>query len=346
LPLLPPESPMGDAPAARHRTLFTVVALILVVLGVLSAMDLSNQTYTGYFTDGDNKVTLVEAGSPAATAGLQVGDMIKSINGVAVTDTKGLINMHRAAVGATWPMVLERGGQTVNAQIIFAALPDKDTYVTRAATVLGLCYLGFTLWAYFAAPTTATALLAFFGLSFGLSFLGTPYFESPAVRTAVNTIVTDFLLLGVAALVHFLLAFPTRRPFLDRPSGTKILYAPAVVLAVLTTGFSIVQPDSTSAVNVLFRTVFNVVLAGYFLVAIVVLLRRFSAASAAERTAHGLGLMLAGAVIGLGPLLISSIVGLVSPTTVLPQSQYWFLTLGLIPIAFSVAAIRSSRSKT
>ena len=37
---------MSDAPAARHRTLFTVLALIIVVLGVMSAMDLSNQTYT------------------------------------------------------------------------------------------------------------------------------------------------------------------------------------------------------------------------------------------------------------------------------------------------------------
>ncbi|HVT38607.1 MAG TPA: PDZ domain-containing protein [Gemmatimonadaceae bacterium] len=334
---------MSDVPAAKYRTLFTVVALSLVVLGVMSAMDVSNQTYTGYFTDGNNKVTLVDAGSPAAAAGLQVGDMIKSLNGVAVTDTKGFINMHRPAVGAAWPMVLERGGQTVNVTITMAALRDQDVYVTRAATMLGFCFLGFTLWAYFAAPGAATAALAVFGLSWGFAFLGTPYFESPALRNAVNTLVFDLILLGDALLVYFLLASPSRRPFLDRPSAMKILYVPAVVVAVLFTGFSIVQPEATSAVNVFFRTVGNATLAGYFLVAIIVLFRRFSATPAADRAAHGLGLMLAGAVLGLGPLLVSGIVNLVSPSTVLPGAQYWFLPLGLIPIAFSIAAVRSAR---
>lgn len=336
---------MSDAQGAKYRNLFLIVSVILLVLGALSAMDVKNQTYTGFQTDGNNKVTMVEEGGPAAAAGLQAGDVLTSVNGIAVTDTKGFFNLHRATVGATRPYVVQRGGQAVTFEITQAALSTRYVYVARAVTLLGLCYLGFTLWAYFSAPGAATVVLAWFGLSFGQSFLGTPYFESPVVRNAISTISTSIVLLGIAALVHFLLAFPTRRPLLERPSGTKLLYGPAIVVSLVNIGFSILQPDSTSGLNIFFRTLFTLLIAGYFLAAIVVLFRRYGAATPADRAAHGLGLMLAGAMIGLGPLLVLQIVTLLSPSTFLPQSQFYFLTLGLIPIAFSIAAVRSAGGK-
>lgn len=336
---------MSDAQGAKYRNLFLIVSVILLVLGALSAMDVKNQTYTGFQTDGNNKVTMVEEGGPAAAAGLQAGDVLTSVNGIAVTDTKGFFNLHRATVGATRPYVVQRGGQAVTFEITQAALSTRYVYVARAVTLLGLCYLGFTLWAYFSAPGAATVVLAWFGLSFGQSFLGTPYFESPVVRNAISTISTSIVLLGIAALVHFLLAFPTRRPLLERPSGTKLLYGPAIVVSLVNIGFSILQPDSTSGLNIFFRTLFTLLIAGYFLAAIVVLFRRYGAATPADRAAHGLGLMLAGAIIGLGPLLVLQIVTLLSPSTFLPQSQFYFLTLGLIPIAFSIAAVRSAGGK-
>ncbi len=336
---------MSDAQGAKYRSLFLIVSVILLVLGALSAMDVKNQTYTGFQTDGNNKVTMVEEGGPAAAAGLQAGDVLTSVNGIAVTDTKGFFNLHRATVGATRPYVVQRGGQAVTFEITQAALSTRYVYVARAVTLLGLCYLGFTLWAYFSAPGAATVVLAWFGLSFGESFLGTPYFESPVLRNAISTISTSIVLLGIAALVHFLLAFPTRRPLLERPSGTKLLYGPAIVVSLVNIGFSILQPDSTSGLNIFFRTLFTLLIAGYFLAAIVVLFRRYGAATPADRAAHGLGLMLAGAIIGLGPLLVLQIVTLLSPSTFLPQSQFYFLTLGLIPIAFSIAAVRSAGGK-
>jgi hypothetical protein len=333
---------MSDAQGAKYRNLFLIVSVILLALGAMAARDVKNQTYTGFQTDGNNKVTMVEEGGPAAAAGLQAGDVLTSVNGIAVTDTKGFFNLHRAAVGATWPYVIQRGGQAMTLEITQAALSTRYVYVARAATLLGFCYLGFTLWAYLSAPGAATVVLAWFGLSFGQSFLGTPYFESPAVRNAISTINTSIVLLGIAALVHFLLAFPTRRPLLERPSGAKLLYGPAIVVSLVNIGFSILQPDSTSGLNIFFRTLFTLLIAGYFLAAIVVLFRRYGAATPADRAAHGLGLMLAGAIIGLGPLLVLQIVTLLSPSTFLPQSQFYFLTLGLIPIAFSIAAVRSA----
>lgn len=335
---------MNGAQSATHRNLFLGLSVILLALGVLSAMDVKSQTYTGFQTDGNNKVTMVEAGGPAVGAGLQVGDVLSSVNGIAVSDTKGFINLRRADVGANWPYVVQRAGQAVRLEITQAPVPPKYVYVARAATLLGLCFLGFTLWAYVAAPGAATTMLALFGLSFGQTFLGTPYFESPVMRSAVSTISLAIVLLGTVLLLHFLLAFPTRRPLLERPSGTKLLYGPAIVVSLIVIGVSVLKPASTSGLNIFFRTVFTLFLAGYFLAAIVVLFRRYGAATPTDRAAHGLGLMLAGAIIGLGPLIVLEVATLLSPSTFLPQSQFYFLTLGLIPIAFAIAAVRSARA--
>lgn len=333
---------MNAAPGARHKTTFLVLAAVVIVLGVLSALDVSKQTYTGLLTDGDNGVISVEAGSPAATAGLQVGDRLKSVNGVAVTDTKGSIAMHRPAVGDVWPYVVSRGGQDVSLQVGNAALPSSRMLTARAATVLGLLFVAFTLWAYLTVPNAATTVLALFGLSFGLAFLGIPYFESPSVRNAIGALVTVVVLLGIAAILHFLLAFPTRRPMIDRPNGLRLIYWPAVALSVILLGFTIVQPDATSKINVMFRTLFNLFIAGYFLAALVTLFRRYGAATPEDRARYGLGLMLVGAVVGLGPLLVSGVIGLVAPRIVLPGSQYYFLTLALIPLTFALAASKGT----
>ncbi len=91
---------------------------------------------------------------------------------------------------------------------------------------------------------------------------------------------------------------------------------------------------------------FGLFIAGYFGLALISIIRNFSRATPDERTADGLGLMLLGTLIGLLPVTISSIVGLVAPTVVLPGSQYYFLTLILIPITFAAAAIKSAQAES
>jgi hypothetical protein len=89
--------------------------------------------------------------------------------------------------------------------------------------------------------------------------------------------------------------------------------------------------------------------AGYFLSAIVLLIWRYVAANRADRAKHGLGIMLLGTLAAFVPLLLYPVV-----TRLWPGSTRYYqiiastysppLTLVLIPIAFSVAAVRSARS--
>jgi len=334
---------MSDGPA-RHKTTFLTLAALIVIWAILGTFDVRNLTYTGYLTDGDNTVVQVTSGSPAEAAGLRVGDYIRSIGGISVEDTKAQFRQPRPAVGEVRTYVVERDGASVSLDVQNAALPGSQKAVTFVAALVGLAFLVCGLWAYLTAPSPATALLALLGLCFAPALLTSPYFASSALRAVQGSVITTVVLLGFAVLMHFLLSFPERRTFLARPNAAAIMYAPAAVVALTLVVFLVLQPAATSGVNVFFRMLFGLFIAGYFGVSLVALIRSYAKAGVQARAAHGLTLMLLGAVLGLGLLLISALVGLVLPRVVLPGQQYYFLALVLIPITFAAAAVRSARA--
>lgn len=334
---------MRDAARGRHRTTFLVLAVLIAVSGLFTSMDVRNQTSTGYLTDGNNTVTQVTAGGPAAAAGMQVGDRIRSIGGIAAEDMRSLRERPRPAVGERWAIEVERAGTPVTLDVVNGPLPPRDMLVARLATLIGLCYLGFGLWAYFAAPSAGTTMLAVFGLLFGWAFMGVPYFASPALRTLANSLIFTGILIGFAALLHFLLLFPggTR---LEPPARRWLVYAPAVATAVFFIALDITLPDATSGLNNFVRLLINGLIVGYFVACLIVLFRKFARATPAERSQHGTSLMLAGALLGLIPLILSGAIALFAPRVVLPGGQYYFLSLAFIPITFAIAAVRAARA--
>ncbi len=72
--------------------------------------------------------------------------------------------------------------------------------------------------------------------------------------------------------------------------------------------------------------------------------RNYTRADEATRESRALGMMLVGVMLGLLPVTLTSLVGLVSPQTVIPTGQYWFLTLAAIPVTFALAAVRGSEN--
>ena len=57
-----------------------------------------------------------------------------------------------------------------------------------------------------------------------------------------------------------------------------------------------------------------------------------------------LNLLLVGAVVGLGPSLVISVVGLIAPQVVVPGAQFLPLGIGVLPVTFALAAVRVGRS--
>lgn len=333
---------MNQSHPGRHRTLFSVLAVAIIVWGAIGAFDLAKQPFSGYTTDGNNTVIQVTEDGPAAAAGLRVGDYIRRIGGIAVEESRALNERGRPAIGETQGFVVERDGQTVTLDLQYTGLPKAQLTLAYLASLLGLCFLGFGLWSYVAAPRSATTALAVFGLCFGLAFVTGPYFESAGLRTFVGAVITTFVVMGFAVLLHFLLMFPERRPVLDR--SLWIVYGPAGAVALMILWLSFAQPDATSVLNIVVRTVIGLFVAGYFVASLMTLMGSYRRASPEARDAQGLQLMVTGAMLGLVPLTVAVVVSVVSPRTVLPAGQYYFLTLGLIPIGFAVATVRSARA--
>jgi len=327
------------------RTLLLLAAAVVIVFGVLGLLDLRNVPWSGYWNDPGNHVIRVFPDSPAERAGFQVGDRIRSSGGIATEDTRALTRRPRAKIGETWSFVVERDGETRELELTFAGQPSGNTWRGVGAFVTGLCFLLFCLWAYLVTPSPATRLLALFGLCFGVAFLPGPYSSSFFLRTLGGAFATVVVVLGFAFLVHYLQLFPRRRPLLEKRWALGLIYAPALVIAVFLLFLIIVQPEGTSALTSISTALVSLFIVGYFGWALVTILRSFFGAGPEERSRHGLGLVLAGVIVGLLPIMLSSLLRAVAPQVVLPGVQYYALALVLIPITLSIAAVRSGRAE-
>lgn len=322
------------------KNLLVVLAVVAVVFGVFGLIDLGNVPYSGYFSNVNSEVTKVFPDGPAAAGGLEVGDVIKTSGGISVDDTKAIVRRPRAEIGSTRTLVVDRGGETVEVDITFAEQPGRNRITTYLAFVIALCFLGFGVWAYSRAPGPATLRLALFGLCFGTAFVPAPYSDSYFLRNLGGNLATTFVVLGFAFMIHFLLLFPKRRAFLDKPAATKIIYGPAIVVALYFLYLGFVQPDFTGGMRTLTGLVVGVFIVGYFGWSLVTVIQSFKRATPEERSNEGVSLMLYGTLIALLPVTISNLVSTVAPSVTLPGFQYYGLLLGLIPITFALAAAK------
>ncbi len=333
---------METLDVSRFRKPLLVVSVLLVVWGVLGALDIRNQTYRGFVTDGNNTITQVSDGSPANVAGLETGDHIRSVGGIAVGDRAAAVQRSRPEVGEVRTFEVERDGQVLSFELAYAALPTDIALGRYGVVLVGFLFLVCGVWAFLGAPTKRTMLLAVLGIAFSTGLMVGPYFSSAAVRTVVGVVVLLMIVVGFAVLTHFLLVFPKRKRTLERRGMTWAVYAPAAVVGCLSVWF-LVAPAATSAVNVFFRALFGLFVVIYFGASLISLIHSYVKANAQDRAANGLNLLLAGAIVGLGPSLVISIVGLVAPQVVVPGAQFLPLGIGVLPVALALAAVKGER---
>lgn len=324
--------------ASQYKTGLLVFAVVVILWAIMGAMDINKATQVGYNTDGNNTITQVYDGGPAKAAGLQVGDFLVSIDGISTADAAAFSKLPRPALGQVRTFLVDRGGQEVSMDITSGPLLQRTKNIGYAATLISLCYIGFTLMAYLASQNRATLVLAFMGCALGLAFAGGPYIESAGARSIVITVQSIIVVTGVGALLHFLLVFPNPREFINKDNATKILYSPALAWSLMVAYRQLLTPEATSALNNFTNILAGLVFGGYLVGSIVVMLQNHSRASAEVRDARGLNTMMIGTLVGMLPVTITTVIGIFSPQTVLPGQDYYFLTLILIPVTWSMAA--------
>ena len=347
---------MTGSQTARYKTPFLALAVLFLIWGALGVIDQRKVPYSGYITDGNNTVTRVDPGSPADRAGLQVGDNIRSIAGIPVENARALAARPRPAIGETWTLVVDRyatapvtseaSPTTRNVDLTFTGLQAKQKFLVFAATLIGLCFIVFGLWPYMKVPSRSATLLALVGLFLGVAFFGGPYLQSYVLRSTAFAVLTVLIILSLAFLLHYMIEFPRPKAILARKYTLKAVYVPAILVALFGLFIFIFQPTATSTLNIIARSLFGLLLVAYFGLAVIAMIHSYAKADARQRSAYGLNLMLLGVLVGLLPITVAALVGVIAPRDVLPGADFYFLTLVLIPLALAVATMKKEAAPT
>lgn len=321
-------------------------AAAAVALGVLGVADLRRQASAGIWWGPGNTVIRVFDGSPAEAAGIRLGDRVHSIDGIPIEDTRQRVRRPRVEIGETRVYEIERDGERIEIPITYGPLLPRMLVLSLGDAATGACFLLFGLWAYFKAPSTATRLLALVGVCFGIPLLPAPWFDSFAVRAAAEAIGTTLIVFAFAFLLHFVLAFPYARSWLERPISRPVIYAPATLLALVFLYLIGFQPDATHGLQTFVSTFANLVLAGYFGASAWIMVSSFRQTHPDERNGRGISFMLLGTLLGMLPLAVAAFLRVVFPQFLLPGIEFYSLTLVLVPISFALAAVKSPPSPT
>jgi len=321
---------------SKYGMAINVVAILFIIWGILGMMDAKNYTHSGYFTGDDWSVLNVEEGSPAEAAGLQVGDVLKSTGGIAVTDSKALSARERAAIGETREFVIDRNGEEVTLQLTYAALPDDNKTNNMIGFIIGVLFVVAGVYANFKHKSDLSAAFAIFSICFGFLFLGGPYLGTGFFSTLLNILSTAVVLFSFTALVIYMLRYPPESAFLSG-KNKKLIYVPMLVILAIIVVLEVSQMNNSATLNTVMRLLFGAFIISYFLIAVITQIRKFNNADATEKSSNGLTLMLIGTIIGIVPILIYFTIGTISPGTDLPGNDYVLFTFAAIPIFFTIA---------
>jgi hypothetical protein len=323
----------------KNGGILKIAAVLFIIWGILGLMDAKNYSYSGYSTDGNNKIIQVKEGSPAEAAGMQVGDVIKSYDGISVIDSKAFSKRKRTEIGQTVEIVVDRNGEEQTLAVTYTALPNKNSTLNITRFIMGLIFIVLGLYVDLKKKTALSFAFAVFAVFFGFIWFNGPYINPGFLNEFVDSISIALIMFAFVALARFILQYPPESSFLSG-GNSRWTYVPAAVMVLIIWILNFAQPDSTSTLKVTLRTLFGVVIIFYFGLALITLIRKYSKASAEERKSSGLNQMLLGTVLGLLPFLISFTITIISPATILPGDDYMFLTFAFIPIFFSMALLQ------
>lgn len=326
---------MSNHDASQYKTPLIIAAAVVAIYGIFGWMDVGNYAQGGWNTDGNNTVTQVLPGSPAEAGGLMAGDFIVSLGGIASSDAKAQLRRERPKIGETWEFVVERDGETLSLDVTFGEPVAQRKLIAHTSFLVGFCFIGFTIWAYLQKQTASTEALAIAGTLASLLFIAGPYFGSYTLRNLDSALVNILLFLGVASLLNFLLVHL-------RSSSNRLIYVPGLAAGLFIAYRILAAPEATSALNTFSNIFIGIIIAFYLIASLVTVYKGYSSASPEDRASQGLNLMLIGALIGLLPSAIATVVAIFAPQVVLPGGNFYFLTLVALPITWSMAVLKGA----
>ena len=327
----------------RHKTLCSILAVVLLIWGAFGALEITKQPYTGYTTSPDNVVTQVRAGSPTEAAGLQVGDTVTKIDGHSVGSVAGFFERGQPAIGSQGSVTVQRNGSEQTLKFNYAAQPTADMLATSGIGVLiGLAFLILGLMAYLKHPTRLSRLFCALSLMLALLYLPAPFIASSVLRRLIFAAIAFIVGVMLATLLYYCLSFPREKELLaSRPWLRQAIFLVAPLLGLFFAFINLMTPNIGPRKSMLISTMVGVIYGGYILLSILAVIFSYLKASAEERRASGLNLIMLGLVIGWGPLVIAILYHTLLPHAGdLPGERFWGVTTIAVPIGMALALMK------
>lgn len=325
--------------------IFIPLAVIIIFIGVLGILDLKKEAYAGFTYGGYSKIAIIEPGSPAERAGLKVGDVVKSMEGIEFGDAAEMRRPY-PAIGETRNFIVEREGREVSLDITYSGLPKSD-FMSRiiVQSVLGICFLICGLLAYYKHPSRETTVFAFFGSCFGLHALHLNLTINPYPWSVIYDIVRVIIfLLGFTALLHFTLLFPKTKKIMEKKIWSRILYLPPIPIFLYILIVTVFETDFTRTQFTLLQAYLVLFIVGYLILAVISLIQSLVKSTPEERRSAGLNIMLTGTLIAILPMIIGIFLTTINPSLSPPGEDYYVLTGMFLPLSWLWAVMKKEKS--
>jgi hypothetical protein len=317
------------------KPVFLGMAVVALVLSAIGIWDVSRSPYSGYRLSADYRVVRVDAGSPAAEAGIRVGDRITNIDGVTTERLYQLSKLSRAEIGENQKLTLQRSDSEFAATVTPTALPTGNWILVRVKNVMGLLMIAIGFAVFKRRPGKEVSLFFLFNLFVALAFITPPYFESVGLRRAVALNFLVFLTLGLAFFLHLTVIFPKPKPLVQETPLELFIYGPVPLMALAYSALRLFQPDADLLLNVVLQNAFGLLVLMCLGFAVAAVINSHWIAGDSERASTRT--MLIGALLGTIPVAAGLLTDSFLPYTALPLSDFYALPVILVTLAFGKA---------
>ncbi len=195
---------------------------------------------------------------------------------------------------------------------------------------------------YLKNPTRLSTSFCSLSLLFAVALFQAPYLASSLPRRIIGSVLSMLLAILLAVLLNYCLNFPSTKTIMIRhPWLRQASYLVAVAWGMMLATINITTPSMWGRRMLVLSIINGLIIGGYVLLSVISVIHSYGKASAEDRKATGLNLMLLGLVIGFAPILLAILLHTFIPhMTDLPGERFYGMTMLAIPIGMSLALMK------
>ena len=315
----------------RFKFLFLGMTLVALGLSLIGMWDVRSTPYSGYELSSDYKVVRVAPTSPAALAGVKVGDRLIEVGGVPTQKLYQLSQLSRPKIGEEQQIAVLRGQVRHDLSLRPVPLPFGERLILWSKNLMALAMMAAGCVVFWKRPNKVSSLFLLFNLFAALAFMTPPYFESFMLRKMVALNFLVFLTMGLALFLHLTLVFPKPKPTVADTPVELFIYFPVPIMAIFYLALRLFQPEVDLLLNQALHYAFGLLVSMCVALALAALVHSFWTALSPNRLY--LGIVLLGSLIGLVPIALKVLVDSFFPQVTLSGQDYYAL-LSILAYAF------------